>query len=786
VAYDSDKATRERLFRDIQPEQFYPVYGDASVRAFDAQSSQRFFLRVDDGKSYLLYGDISTQPADAARSLGHYQRSFTGVQEHLENENLKFNAYVSRDAQKQVIDEFPARGISGPYSVSNPNGLSNSERVEIVTRDRNQPALILKTQAMSRFVDYEFEPFSGRLLFKAPVPSLDASFNPVSVRVTYEVEQGGQKFWMGALDAQFKLGAGLEIGGGWVEDHNPLAPYQLRSMNASAQLGEHTKLLAEVAQSDSRGTAADAGLAQGKGQAKRIELLHSDADLTLRLHAGKTDAGFNNPAATLNGGRTEAGGKALYQIDGRNRVSAELLHSEDRASQGRREGASLAFEHDLSDTVKLQLGLRQAKETAQPAQASSVGLVALNQPGVGAELGNPSRITLSAPANATAQGSTPLDNTTARVRLSAKLPEAAASVYAEYEQDLRHAEQQAAAVGGEVSLAERARLYARHEFISSLSGVYGSNSAQQQRATVLGVDTATPADGQLFSEYRLRDALAGRDAEAALGLRNQWRLAPGLRLSTGFERVQTLAGTRRAASAITSGIDYTADPLWKGSARLELRRDAAADTWLSTLSAARKLDEDWTLLARNLLSLADNKTQGDKLQDRFQVGVAYRDSVSRGSNALARYEYKLERDGSDLAAIAKRHVHIVSAHADRQLGAAWLVQGHYAGKALSERSLGLQSRYTVHELGARSSHDINDSWDLGLAARMLFSDGGRSRQQGLGAETGLRLQRNLWLSLGYNFSGYSDKDLEGSDSTSKGVFVRLRFKFDERLFGTAD
>jgi uncharacterized repeat protein (TIGR01451 family) len=784
VAYDSDKASRERLFRDIQPEQFYPVYGDSSVRAFDAQSSQRLYLRVDDGKSYLLYGDISTQPADATRSLGHYQRSFTGVQEHFENDNVKFNAYVSRDAQKQVIDEFPARGISGPYSVSNPNGLSNSERVEIITRDRNQPAVILKTQAMARFVDYEFEPFSGRLLFKAPVPSLDASFNPVSVRVTYEVDQGGQKFWMGAMDAQFKLGAGLEIGGSWVEDHNPLAPYQLRSMNASAQLGEHTKLLAEMAQSDSQGTAADGGLAQGKGQAKRIELLHSDADLNLHLHAGKTDASFNNPAATLNGGRTEAGGKALVQIDARNRVSAELLHSEDSASQGRRQGASLAFEHDLNDSVKLQLGLRQAKETAQPAQASSVGLVALNQPGIGAELGNPARITLSAPP--TANGNTALDNTTARARLSAKLPEAAASVYAEYEQDLHHAAQQAAAVGGEVSLAERARLYARHEFISSLSGVYGLNSAQQQRATVLGVDTATPADGQLFSEYRLRDALAGRDAEAALGLRNQWRWAPGLRLSTGFERVQTLAGTAHTASAVTGGIDYTADPLWKGSARLELRHDGVADTWLSTLSAARKLDEDWTLLARNLLSLADNKTQGDKLQDRFQVGAAYRDSVSRGSNALARYEYRLERDGSDLAALSKRQVHVVSAHADRQLSAPWLVQGHYAGKSLTERSLGLQSHYTAHELGARTSYDINDGWDLGLAARMLFSAGGRSRQQGLGAETGLRLQRNLWLSLGYNFSGYSDKDLEGSDSTSKGVFVRLRFKFDERLFSAGD
>jgi hypothetical protein len=31
AAYDSDKDTKERLFRDIQPDEFYPVYGDAAI-----------------------------------------------------------------------------------------------------------------------------------------------------------------------------------------------------------------------------------------------------------------------------------------------------------------------------------------------------------------------------------------------------------------------------------------------------------------------------------------------------------------------------------------------------------------------------------------------------------------------------------------------------------------------------------------------------------------------------------------------------------------------------------
>ncbi|WP_426806345.1 hypothetical protein, partial [Stenotrophomonas sp. SrG] len=57
AAYDSDKDTRGRLLRDIQPEEFYPVYGDASLRGFDARSAERQYVRIDNKRRVLLYGD---------------------------------------------------------------------------------------------------------------------------------------------------------------------------------------------------------------------------------------------------------------------------------------------------------------------------------------------------------------------------------------------------------------------------------------------------------------------------------------------------------------------------------------------------------------------------------------------------------------------------------------------------------------------------------------------------------------------------------------------------------
>jgi hypothetical protein len=44
------------------------------------------------------------------------------------------------------------------------------------------------------------------------------------------------------------------------------------------------------------------------------------------------------------------------------------------------------------------------------------------------------------------------------------------------------------------------------------------------------------------------------------------------------------------------------------------------------------------------------------------------------------------------------------------------------------------------------------------------------------------VQTNLWLALGVNWSGFDDRDLVGSDYTRRGIYLRLRWKFDEDLF----
>jgi large repetitive protein len=755
AAYDSEKDTKEQLFRDIHPDEFYPVYGDSAVKGFDAQSTSKFYVRVDQQKSYLLYGDYATAAATDARKLANYSRSLTGVKEHYETGSVAVNAFASRDSARQVSLEIPANGTSGPYDVDLAKGtpIGNSEKVEIIVRDRNQPGVVLRTSPQTRFADYEFEVFTGRILFRGPVASLDESLNPIFIRVVYEVE-GGEQHWIGGVDAQVKVNDRLEVGASFVRDDAPAdvnAPQdqvkELAGVSATFKIGEKTTLVGEIAQSEN--ALGDTGLGQ------RVELKHQGDKLEAQAYRGRTDEEFVNPNANLSKGRQEAGVKAAYRFNGYTTVKAEAIHTKDGANGGARDGQLVTIERRLDNGVRAEVGVRHSVETAVPAQAASAG-------------------------------TTPNEYTSVRGKLTVPVPGLKnANAYGEYEQAIDDSEKKLAAVGGEMQIFNRAKVYARHEFISSLSGPFALNDTQRQNTTVFGVDTDYMKDGHLFSEYRMRDAIAGREAEAAMGVRNKWPVRPGLSFNTSVERIHAVSGnTNNETLALAGGVEYTANPNWKGTARAEQRFGETSDSTLSTLGLAIKLSDEWTFLGKNIYSLTENKGTGtgERMQDRLQLGFAMRDTDRNVWNGLFRVEHKYEKDTANAAAQVRRVVDVFSAHGNYQAGKNLLVSGRVASKVAEDKSDGLDSKFSAHLASARMTYDIAKRWDIGGNFSTYIQPGKEARQYGAGVEVGYLVTDNLWLSGGYNFLGFRDEDLSGGDYTNKGAFVRLRFKFDEDLF----
>src|ERR1019366_237077 len=158
------------------------------------------------------------------------------------------------------------------------------------------------------------------------------------------------------------------------------------------------------------------------------------------------------------------------------------------------------------------------------------------------------------------------------------------------------------------------------------------------------------------------------------------------------------------------------------------------------------------LSARTLDPGSPTSTQD---QDRAQVGLAYRDNSTNIWNALARYEYRTDYNNAPLTGTDSR----------TQIAA-------------------VLANYTAALVAGRAQWDLNPRWDVGVLAST--TSGGGSRDQGVALELGRRVFDNLWVSVGGIAGRYADTELFSANSSWRGVYARLRFKFDEKSFRLAD
>jgi uncharacterized repeat protein (TIGR01451 family) len=735
VGWDSDRPQDLRQFRDMQPERGFPVVGDASARGWEGQSTQQLYVRVEERNASLLYGDFATG-GSGARTLGNYSRSLTGANARWANGNSWLAGFTSKDRSARAVDELRGEGTSGPYHLTRLPMVVNSERVEIIVRDRAQPAIIRSSSTLQRFTDYEVEALTGRLLLRAPAPSLDADLNPVYVRVTYEVEGGADAAWVHGAEGRVRVNPRLDVGGVYVDDHDPAAPYELRAASAAARLGARGILETEWA-----GTRHIGGLA---GDAGRVEYRHETQFMHARVWGAATSNGFDNPSAGMTGGRSEAGGRLTTRLAQRTRLNAEALFSADANADESREGLMMSVDRAIDDNWRGELGLRWARTLR--AQA------------------------VTEPASAAI-----------RAKLAAQWPQHPEfNGYGELEQDTRDMDRRMAAVGGEYRFTSRGRVYARHELISSFSSAWALTNTQRQNATVVGVDADLAKDAHVFSEYRLGDVFGGREAQAAVGLRNGWRLASGMRVGTSFERVTPLSGDDKGPStAVTGSVDWTEDPQWKGSSRAEVRTNRSSDQFLQSFAAAVQLDSAWTGLGRHLLTLERRHGQGGDARERLQMAFAYRPGGDW--DAIGRWELRYDREAPQ-AGPRLRRVANIGGLATTGRGNGYEVTLGWTGKVTREELAGLVTAGGAQWWHGRLMRDIGPLFDVGVTTSVLAGRTFSQRQYGLGGEVGRLLPGGLWLSLGYNAFGYADDELTDDQWTRSGAYLRMRAKFDETLF----
>ena len=352
-----------------------------------------------------------------------------------------------------------------------------------------------------------------------------------------------------------------------------------------------------------------------------------------------------------------------------------------------------------------------------------------------------------------------------------------ASVYGEAEVDVAgHRPAHPRRSAASTRCPNRGRVYARHEFVSSITGPYGLNATERQNTTVFGVDTDYMKDGRLFSEYRIRDAMSGGDAEAAIGLRNLWTLAPGLRLGTRVERVHALSGTgQNENTAGRPRARVHRQPALEGhDAPGAARRGDRATRCSSPSASPRSSNRDWTALARNAYSLQRTKDGGHgETRSSSACRPASPGATPRPTqwNALARVEHRLEEDDTQAGVALKRSTHARLA-ARRLAAAPALPRLRPLRRQVDDGQVATASprKYRAQVVGGRATWEFAPRWDVGFVTSVLLARRPAIRgTMGVGLELGYLVATNLWVSAGYNFFGYRDADLAGGRLHRQGT-----------------
>jgi len=166
-----------------------------------------------------------------------------------------------------------------------------------------------------------------------------------------------------------------------------------------------------------------------------------------------------------------------------------------------------------------------------------------------------------------------------------------------------------------------------------------------------------------------------------------------------------------------------------------------------------------------------------KFTGDLRLGVAYRPLTTRFI-VLDRFDYlQDEQTGVSLPCDNWRVVNNFALNYKLDGRTQWSFQ--YGSKYVTETVE--QNDYSGYTdlTGIEGRYDITKKWDVGLRVNMLHSWAIHQTSYGNGASIGLHAGRNLWISVGYNFAGFTDRDFSKADFTAEGPYVKIRMKFDQ-------
>jgi hypothetical protein len=829
-----DAKDPRQFLRRIDPDDYYPVYGDDSQAVEDAPTRGKFYVRLERGDSHVMWGNFKTV-INGTEFLRN-ERALYGAQGVYRSEKqapdggrtTELSAYAAQPGTLPQRDELRGTGGSA-YFLKHQDITIGSETINTEIRDR-VTGRVLERKPLRYGVDYDFDYVQGVILLRRPLPSTSAAAgatrpgalggNPVYLTVAYEFTPAAGEVdgYVYGGRAQQWLGDHVRVGATGMREKTGDANQTLQGADVRLSHSTNTYIEGEYARSKGPGfglsrstdgglTIDDVGAAGSRNrtaEAYRGEVKVSLSDLTrgavagdIGAHYHRWEKGFSSLNDQITDRKETWGARGTVELG--ERASAFASYDESRIAGGKRDR-----EYVAETTIKINDGIAVTPGIRHSSRRDA--------------------------------GDT-RDSNGGRTDVGVKLAYARDedhSVYifgqATVERSGNRRRNDRGGIGGETKLTEKVSLAA--EISEGTAGLGG----------LAEISYAPTADDRYWLGYRL-DPDRANDFDRSYNLTGDdlGTIVAGARhrfneqFATFAEDSYDLFGDRRTLTQ-AYGVDYTPTAAWtftggaeigkiiddtvnettgvknsdfdrqavslaagykgadetfgriKGEIRFEDSDDDTRDmaSYLFAASVGIKSNVDWRFLGNLDAVFSDaTVTTRDGKYVEGSVGYAYRPVDNDRLNALVKYTFLYDEPGADQVTVngttrgPAQRSHIFSADANYDVTPILTLGAKYGFRIgdIKERDGSSDWEKGSAHLGVlRADLTLVKDWDALVEGRALWVPQSDSVDFGVLAAVYRHVGENFKIGVGYNFGSFSD-DLRDLTYDDRGVFINAIGKF---------
>lgn len=751
LAYDSGRDGEDdaqaALFGQVDPDEYYTVYGDASVSGQAAPSREKLFIRIERDRFYFLYGDFDT--GLSVTELSRYSRKATGAQVRYAGERLEVSAFATRTGQNYAKDEIPGDGTSGLYHLSQTGIVEHSETVSIEVRDRLRSEKTVSTARLSRDSDYTIDYDTGAIWFKEPVNSRDEGMNPVYIVVEYETTGTQRDFSYGGRAAVKGLGGRVEAGVTAVHESSGNLEGDLGGLDLTVAIGRKTTLKAETA-----ATRKDEGEGEASGAASLLEISHKGERLTAEVYAREHGVDFGLGQQSVSEASTrKIGADARYRAGQALDLEGLAYRQTNLETDAVRDVAEAKARYSLGSGA-ISAGYRLARDEMSDGSETTV-----------------QQALLGASANLWADR--------LRLRLDHEQNMTGESGNADFPTRT--------ILGVDYRLFRSATLFAEQEL--------STTDDDDTQRTRMGVKSTPWTGGKVETALENRYRESGAMLFAILGLGQSVSPLPGVKLDFSFEQGSTMSGGGAAAtaqpasfpsSASTDQEDFTAfsagaaksSKLWSTTSRIEYRTSDSEDKWGVSLGFYGEPVEGAGFSAGLKYFDTDRADGNGNSSADLRFGFVWRPEGAK-LIILDRLDLIWE-DEAGSGQSTENHRIVNNANFNFLLGPKTQMDVKYGAKYVLAGFSGDRYSGFTDFIGISARYDITEKWDVGFSGGILHGWNAGLYEYTIGPSVGTTLMDNVWVSVGYNFAGFEDEDFSSAGFTAQGPYIQCRIKFDQQ------